>query len=84
MKRIYRLINKKLAKSLFNQVLLDIDFVLEPSNENENQRLVSYLDLIYNLIVEARISKYLEEVLFLIANIQFIHRLQFSPSIALT
>ena len=75
MKRIYRLINKKLAKSLFNQVLLDIDFVLEPSNENENQRLVSYLDLIYNLIVEARISKYLEEVLFLIANIQFIHRL---------
>ena len=74
MKRIYRLINKKLAKSLFNQVLLDIDFVLEPSNENENQRLVSYLDLIYNLIVEARISKYLEEVLFLIANIQFIHR----------
>ena len=75
MKRIYRLINEKLAKSLFNQVLLDIDFVLEPSNENENQRLVSYLDLIYNLIVEARISKYLEEVLFLIANIQFIHRL---------
>ena len=74
MKRIYRLINEKLAKSLFNQVLLDIDFVLEPSNENENQRLVSYLDLIYNLIVEARISKYLEEVLFLIANIQFIHR----------
>ena len=74
MKRIYRLINKKLGKSLFNQVLLDIDFVLEPSNENENQRLVSYLDLIYNLIVEARISKYLEEVLFLIANIQFIHR----------
>ena len=75
MKRIYRLINEKLAKSLFNQVLLDNDFVLEPSNENENQRLVSYLDLIYNLIVEARISKYLEEVLFLIANIQFIHRL---------
>ena len=75
MKRIYRLINEKLAKSLFNQVLLDNDFVLKPSNENENQRLVSYLDLIYNLIVEARISKYLEEVLFLIANIQFIHRL---------
>ena len=75
MKRIYRLINEKLAKSLFNQVLLDNDFVLEPSNENENQRLVSYLDLIYNLIVEARISKYLEEVLFLIANIQFIYRL---------
>ena len=76
MKRIYRLINEKLAKSLFNQVLLDNDFVLEPSNENENQSLlVSYLDLIYNLIVEARISKYLEEVLFLIANIQFIHRL---------
>ena len=75
LKRIYRLINEKLAKSLFNQVLLDNDFVLEPSNENENQRLVSYLDLIYNLIVEARISKYLEEVLFLIANIQFIHRL---------
>ena len=75
MKRIYRLINEKSAKSLFNQVLLDNDFVLEPSNENENQRLVSYLDLIYNLIVEARISKYLEEVLFLIANIQFIHRL---------
>ena len=64
-----------MAKSLLNQVLLDNDFVLEPSNENENQRLVSYLDLIYNLIVEARISKYLEEVLFLIANIQFIHRL---------
>ena len=76
MKRIYRLINEKLAKSLFNQVLLDNDFVLEPSNENENQRLlVSYLDLIYNLIVEARISKCLEEVLFLIAIIQFIYRL---------
>ena len=76
MKRIYRLINEKLAKSLFNQVLLDNDFVLKPSNENENQRLlVSYLDLIYNLIVEARISKCLEEVLFLIANIQFIYRL---------
>ena len=69
LKRIYRLINEKLAKSLFNQVLLDIDFVLEPSNENENQRLVSYLDLIYNLIVEARNSNFLDEVLFLTTNV---------------
>ena len=69
LKRIYRLINEKLAKSLFNQVLLDNDFVLEPSNENKNQRLVSYPNLIHNLMVEARISNYLDEDLFLIANL---------------
>ena len=51
-------VDEKMAKSLFNQVLLEYDFVLEPSNEIKNQRLVSYLNLIYNLIVEARISKY--------------------------
>ena len=53
-KTIYRLINEIMAKSLFNQVLLETDFVLEPSNKIKNQRLVSYLDSIYNLIVEAR------------------------------
>ena len=45
-KTIYWLINEKMAKSLFNQVLLESDFVLEPSNEIKNQRLVSYLNLI--------------------------------------
>ena len=44
-------INQKMAKSLFNQVLLEYDFVLELSNEIKNQSLVSYLNLIYNLIV---------------------------------
>ena len=68
-KTIYRLINKKMAKLLFNRVLLENDFVLEPSNENKNQRLVSYPNLIHNLMVEARISNYLDEDLFLIANL---------------
>ena len=68
MKTIYRLINEKMAKSFFNQVLLEIDFVLEPSNVNKNQGLVSYLHLIYNVIVEARILNYLDEYLFLIAS----------------
>ena len=67
-KTIYWLINENMAKSLFNQVLLEIDFVLEPSNVNKNQGLVSYLHLIYNVIVEARILNYLDEYLFLIAN----------------
>ena len=58
-----------MAKSLFNQVLLENDFVLEPSNENKNQRLVSYPNLIHNLMVEARISNYLDEDLLLIANL---------------
>ena len=52
-----------MTKSLLNQVLLDNDFVLEPSNEIKNQRLVSYLNLIYNLIVETRNSNYLGIVL---------------------
>ena len=59
-----------MAKSLFNQVLLEIDFVLEPSNVTKNQELVSYLHLIYNVIVEARILNYLDEYLFLIASEQ--------------
>ena len=63
-----RLINKKMAKSLFNQVLLEMDFVLEQSNGIKNQILVSYVNLIYNLIVEARNSNFLDEVLFLIAS----------------
>ena len=61
--------DEKMAKSLFNQVLLENDFVLEQSNVIKNQILVSFLNLIYNLIVEARNSNYFEEFLFLIANL---------------
>jgi len=50
--------DEKMAKSFFNKVLLEQDFVLEPSNEIKNQSLVSYQNLIYNLNVEARTSHY--------------------------
>ena len=56
--------DEKMAKSLFNQVLLENDFVLEQSNVIKNQILVSFPNSIYNLIVEARNSNYLEEFLF--------------------
>ena len=59
-----------MAKSLFIQVILEDDFVLEPSNEIENQRLVSYLNLIYNLMVEARTSNFLDKDVFLIAGVE--------------
>ena len=39
-------------------------FVLEPSNLIKNQRLVSYLNSIYNPMVEARTSNYLDEIHF--------------------
>ena len=68
-KTIYWLINENMAKSMLNQVLLENDFVLEPSNLIKNQRLVSYLNSIYNPMVEARTSNYLDDFLFLIANI---------------
>ena len=58
--------DEKMAKSLFNQVFLENDFVLEQSNVIKNQILVSFPNSIYNLIVEARNSNYLDEVLFLI------------------
>ena len=58
-----------MAKSLFNQVFLESDFVLKTSHEIKNQSLVSYLNSIYDPMVEAGTSNYLDEVLFLIANI---------------
>ena len=51
-------VDEKMAKSLFNQVLLENDFVLEPSNLIKNQRLVSYLNSIYDPMVEARTSNF--------------------------
>ena len=73
-----------MAKSLFIQVILEDDFVLEPSNEIENQRLVSYLNLIYNLMVEARTSNFLDEGVFLIAKVLFIGKIyKFHSKIAL-
>ena len=62
-------VDEKMAKSLFNQVFLESDFVLKTSHEIKNQSLVSYLNSIYNPMVEARTSNYLDEVLFLIANL---------------
>ena len=62
--------DEKMAKSLFNQVLLENDFVLEQSNVIKNQILVSFPNLIYNLIVEARNSNYSDEILFLITRVK--------------
>ena len=56
-------------KKRIYEVKFKTSFVLEPSNLIKNQRLVSYLNSIYNTMVEARTSNYLDEVLFLIATV---------------
>ena len=43
--------------------------MLKPSKEIKNQIWISHLNSIYNLIQEARNSNYLDEFLFLIANV---------------
>ena len=60
------------VKKKIYEVKVKTYFVLKPSSEIKNQILVSYLNLFYNLIQQARTSNFLDQILFLIANLHLL------------